>query len=214
MPARPALILRLAALAALGTAATGCHATPEQAALARKDRLGTPAITHVVLVQLKDPSRTAELVRDCDESLPGIAGVDGYSCGVPLDMGRKGVSGDYDVGIYVGFPDEAAYRVYLDDARHLQLVERWREGWKAVRIFDVVQGMPPSKAQTARQIPAAQGSAGMPANEAAPGAAAQQAAPMPAPAAAPAPPAPPAAPAPAGAADAPGSAPAPAPRRG
>lgn len=160
MAIRTAPLPVIVALGAL--AAGGCHATPEQAALARKDRLGTPAITHVVLVQLKDPSRTAELVRDCDESLPGIAGVDGYSCGAPLDMGRKGVSGDYDVGIYVGFPDEAAYRVYLDDARHLELVERWREGWKAVRIFDVVQGVP------APRTPAAKAAAPAPLPPAAP----------------------------------------------
>lgn len=119
-----------------------CASTPEAASLARKDDLGTAPITHVVLVQLKDPTRIAELIADCDRALPGIEGVDGYSCGVPLDMGRANVTKDYDVGIYVGFATPEAYRAYVDHPRHLALVERWRDGWKAVRIFDVVAGAP------------------------------------------------------------------------
>lgn len=122
--------------------ATGCASTPEAESLARKDDLGTAPITHVVLVQLKDPTRIGELVADCDRALPGIPGVAAYSCGVPLDMGRSNVTKDYDVGIYVGFADASAYRGYLDDPRHLALVEEWRDGWKAVRIFDVLAGDP------------------------------------------------------------------------
>jgi hypothetical protein len=146
--ARTALI----ALLTLASAAlvAGCAATPEAASLARKERLETPAITHVVLVQLKDPSRTAELVADCDRALPGIESVRGYACGVPMETGRSNVIGDYDVGIYVGFVDATGYRAYLDDPRHLDLVERWREGWKAVRIFDVIS----PEAPEARKAPA------------------------------------------------------------
>lgn len=126
----------------LPVAASACQTTPEAQSLARREDLGSPAITHLVLVQLKDPSRLAELVADCDRVLPAIEGVAGYSCGVPLDMGRSNVSGDYDVGIYVGFRDAEAYRSYVDDPRHLELVERWRDGWKGVRIFDVIEGIP------------------------------------------------------------------------
>ena len=193
----------LAAAIAAAAALAGCQSTPEAASLARRDDLDTPGITHVVLVQLKDPSRTAELVADCDRALPGIEGVAGYSCGVPLDMGRSNVSGDYHVGIYVGFRGQDAYRAYLEDPRHLSLVEEWRDGWKAVRIFDVVEGVPaatpmpaPSTApvaqppQSAAPAPAAAPAAAPP-----PGAAPAPA-PAPAPAASPAPPAAPAAPAP------------------
>ncbi len=137
---------RLAVLAASAWAllAAGCASTPEAESLARKDDLGTAPITHVVLVQLKDPTRIEELIVDCDRALPGIPGVAAYSCGVPLDMGRTNVAKDYDVGIYVGFADADAYRAYVDDPRHLALVEQWRDGWKAVRIFDVVAGDPAS----------------------------------------------------------------------
>jgi hypothetical protein len=145
MPSRSART----ALASIAALVAGCASTPEAESLARKADLETPAITHVVLVQLKDPSRTAELVDDCDRALPGIESVRGYACGVPMETGRSNVIGDYDVGIYVGFVDAAGYRAYLDDPRHLDLVERWREGWKAVRIFDVISPDAPE----ARKVP-------------------------------------------------------------
>jgi|GEM_PF-735319 len=214
------------ACAALGIAFVGCASTPEAQSLARKADLDTAPITHVVLVQLKDPTRTAELIADCDQVLPAIKGVSGYSCGVPLVTGRTNVTGDYDVGIYVGFRTDADYRSYVDDPRHLAMVDRWRDGWKAVRIFDVVSGMPaasavPGTAAAPAAAPAATPASATPAIRpavpAAPAAASPAPAPAPAPGATPAPKA--AAPAPAtppAAASAPApaaaSAPAPAPR--
>lgn len=118
----------------------GCAATPEEVSLSRKERLDTAPITHVVLIQLKDPTRAAELVADCDRALPAIDSVASYSCGVPLATDRTTVLRDYDVGIYVGFRNGADYRAYVDDPRHLALVERWRDGWKAVRIWDIAEG--------------------------------------------------------------------------
>lgn len=142
------------ALLAFVALVAGCASTPEAESLARKEKLETPAITHVVLVQLKDPSRTAELVADCDRALPGIESVRGYACGVPMETGRSNVIGDYDVGIYVGFVDSTGYRAYLDDPRHLDLVERWREGWKAVRIFDVISPEAPEARKAPEPTPA------------------------------------------------------------
>ena len=214
------------ACATLGIAFVGCASTPEAQSLARKADLDTAPITHVVLVQLKDPTRTAELIADCDQVLPAITGVSGYSCGVPLVTGRTNVTGDYDVGIYVGFRTDADYRSYVDDPRHLAMVDRWRDGWKAVRIFDVVSGMPaasavPGTAAAPTAAPAATPASAAPAIRpavpAAPAAASPAPAPAPAPGATPAPksaaPAPATSPA-AASAPAPGaaSAPAPAPR--
>ncbi len=144
------------ACALLALALAACETTPEAQSLARKVDLDTAPLTHVVLVQLKDPSRAAELIQDCDRVLPSIEGVAAYSCGVPLVTGRTNVTSDYDVGIYVGFRTEAAYRDYIDHVRHLALVESWRDGWKAVRIFDIVEGAPvvaPEVAQTSVPLP-------------------------------------------------------------
>lgn len=200
------------ACAALGIALVGCASTPEAQSLARKADLDTAPITHVVLVQLKDPTRTAELIADCDQVLPAIKGVSGYSCGVPFVTGRTNVTGDYDVGIYVGFRTEAEYRAYVDDPRHMAMVDRWRDGWKGVRIFDVISGIPAAGAVPGTPGPAAAPAAASPA---APGATAAPKMSTPAPkAATPAhAPVPAAAPAPASsAAPAPAAAPAAAPR--
>lgn len=214
------------ACAALGIAFVGCASTPEAQSLARKADLDTAPITHVVLVQLKDPTRTAELIADCDQVLPAIKGVSGYSCGVPLVTGRTNVTGDYDVGIYVGFRTEAEYRAYVDDPRHMAMVDRWRDGWKAVRIFDVISGMPAASAvpgtaavpATAAQTtaPAATPASATQANRPAVPAAPAATSPAPAPGATPAPkaaaPAPAASPAASAPAQGAASAPAPAPR--
>lgn len=188
MRIRPRTVARPAQAALLAAALlTACASTPEAASLARRDDLATAPITHVVLVQLKDPTRIVELIEDCDRALPGIEGVDGYSCGVPLDMGRASVTKDYDVGIYVGFATPEAYRAYVDHPRHLALVERWRDGWKAVRIFDVVAGAPvaPPPAPTAPATATAPVPATVPAATAAPVAPTGPAPSVPAPAPAP-----------------------------
>jgi hypothetical protein len=160
---------------AASTLLAACTAAPEAIALERKADLGTAPITHLVLIQLKDPSRVQELVADCDRALPSIEAVAAYSCGVPLVSKRVTVLNDYDVGIYVGFRTNAEYRAYLEDPRHTALVERWRDGWKAVRIFDLVDGTEgkpagdesapveaqarPEQAAAAAEPPAAAGSA-------------------------------------------------------
>lgn len=175
-------------MASIAALVAGCASTPEAESLARKADLETPAITHVVLVQLKDPSRTSELVADCDRALPGIESVRGYACGVPMETGRSNVIGDYDVGIYVGFVDAAGYRAYLDDPRHLDLVERWREGWKAVRIFDVISPDAPEARKVPTHEPATpEPLPGAPKDGAATSDAQPSVPPPPAPAAAPAP---------------------------
>jgi hypothetical protein len=43
---------------------------------------------------------------------------------------------NYSVGFLVTFQDEDGYKAYTDDPAHLALVEKWRNAWKEVRIFD------------------------------------------------------------------------------
>jgi len=174
----------------------GCAATPEEVSLSRKAKLDTAPITHVVLIQLKDPTRAAELVADCDRALPALESVASYSCGVPLATDRTTVLRDYDVGIYVGFRNGADYRAYVDDPRHQALVERWRDGWKAVRIWDIAEGTTGAVAGDPLPAPAPAPEEKKPAEPESPAAPAPTAKPADAPAAAPAR-APAAAPAPA-----------------
>lgn len=120
----------------------GCS-TPPDAVEERRIEISTPPIAHVVLITLKDPTRAAELVEDCNRLVPGIPSVLAYSCGLPLPSDRANVVGDYSVGFFVAFADEAGYREYTDHPSHLALVDKWRTAWKEVRIFDFVDGMVP-----------------------------------------------------------------------
>ncbi len=97
---------------------------------------GQGCVTHVVLVELADDADLAAMRSDSNEKLPKIAGVCGYQCGAPLDIGRTNVTGDYDLGILVQFPTVEAYKAYLDDPSHKELVAKWRPKWKSSRIFD------------------------------------------------------------------------------
>ncbi|MFO0962759.1 MAG: Dabb family protein [Phycisphaerales bacterium] len=151
----------LAAALLAGLAFPGCESTPKQISAARRETFGTVPITHIVLVTVKDPTRIAELVSDCDVALPGIRSVASYSCGVPMVSDRPNVLRDFDVGLYVGFRTEADYRAYLDDPAHLELVAKWKDGWKSVRIYDVVEGIAPASAVVLP--PAASGTAPAPA---------------------------------------------------
>lgn len=142
-----------ACLAAAACSLSGCK-TPQEKVEDRRTKIVAPAITHMVLIQLKDPTRTAELIEDCNRSLPGIASVLSYACGQPFPSNRPNVMTDYAVGIYVAFADEDGYKAYADDPAHLALVEKWRTAWKDIRIYDFLD-MPHPIVPAAQPAPAA-----------------------------------------------------------
>ncbi len=138
----PAFLHSPAAAACLLLASLAGCATPEQMVEDRRHSISTAPITHVVLIQLKDPTRAAELVEDCNRLVPGIQSVKDYSCGIPFPSGRANVVENYSVGFLVTFQDEEGYKAYTDDPAHLALVEKWRNAWKEVRIFDFLDAPP------------------------------------------------------------------------
>lgn len=93
------------------------------------------AISHVVLITLKDPTRVDDLIEASDRLLPSIPGVAAYACGRPGDFGR-GIEADYHVGLYVGFQDADAYATYVSHAQHTELVGTWRAHIESMRVFD------------------------------------------------------------------------------
>jgi hypothetical protein len=99
-------------------------------------------ISHVVFFDLDDPADAAELVADCHELLPSIPGVVSCAAGQHLDTGRDMVDGDYDVGLYIGFDNEADYTVYIDHPQHVELVTRWEPRIESVLIRDFLDDRP------------------------------------------------------------------------
>ena len=97
-----------------------------------------PVINHVVFIKLENPGESGLLMDDCDRLLPNIPGVRGYWCGQHGEYGRATVDKDYDVGLYVGFDSEEDYATYVDHAKHVELVERWKPKFEWIRVHDVV----------------------------------------------------------------------------
>lgn len=84
------------------------------------------AISHVVLVELNDPTRADELIADCDRLLSTIPGVVSYAVGKHIDTGRANVIADYDVGIYIGYDSTDDYATYVTHPQHVEILDKWR----------------------------------------------------------------------------------------
>lgn len=117
-----------------GVLATACAAPGADAAAP----LRPAPILHLVYFHLEDPGRAPELLADCQELLTGIPGVVAYAAGTHLETGRDSVDSDYDLALLVGFPDEAAYQVYLGHEAHLELLARWKGRLSSYTIHDIL----------------------------------------------------------------------------
>ena len=132
MPTRPAACL-LALVAAATAGCAGANARP--AYFAKSEH--TSNLNHVVLISLADPADAEACAADCRTMLAGIEAVETIWVGTPFDTGRAAVDGDYEVGLCVGFKDADGLQAYLQDPRHLELVEIWKPRAARFRIFDV-----------------------------------------------------------------------------
>lgn len=94
-------------------------------------------VNHVVLFKLEDPSKADALLAESEAKLRAIPGVRAYFGGRHVEIGREGVTSDYDAAVYVGFDDVEAYRAYLGHPLHEELVEDWRDEFAWVRIYDI-----------------------------------------------------------------------------
>jgi len=128
-------ILLLLALLLSGCSGTWCDFSD--------GRAPRPArINHLAFFKLHDPAGAGELIADCDEHLATIPGVMSYYAGTHLDAGRTNVDGDYDVGFFVGFETEEAYRKYVHHPSHVMVVEKWKPRWEWIRVHDVLDETP------------------------------------------------------------------------
>ncbi|MEE8130648.1 MAG: Dabb family protein [Vicinamibacterales bacterium] len=99
-------------------------------------------INHVVFFKLKNPEDAVKLIHDCDTKLATIPGVIAYFAGPHLETGRASVDADYDVGFYVGFMREDAYRGYVEHPAHIAVVEKWKPRLESLLVRDVLDETP------------------------------------------------------------------------
>ena len=101
-------------------------------------------LAHNVFFALKDQTdeARAKLVSECKTYLTGHPGVVFFACGtLAKGLDRPVNVRDFDVALHLAFDSIASHDAYQDAPRHHQFVERNREGWGLVRVFDsVVEG--------------------------------------------------------------------------
>jgi hypothetical protein len=98
-------------------------------------------VWHVVLFQLRPDAPSdaaARLIADSKRLLAQIPGVREVHAGRKAADARDVHVKDYDVAISVRLEGRATLAVYAADARHLELIARYREqlvGWRVIDFF-------------------------------------------------------------------------------
>lgn len=101
-------------------------------------RVAHSAITHVVIVNLTDPTQTEPVIADCDTLIADIDSINAYACGTHIETGRPVVLNDYDLALVVGFATKADYDAYLTSDQHTEFLKRWSDRIDRIRIFDIL----------------------------------------------------------------------------
>jgi hypothetical protein len=94
---------------------------------------------HTVYFWLKPGTPDAardQLVRDCRDYLAKIPTVKHLWAGVPAMTPREVVDNSYGVGLTVALPDVAGHDVYQKHDLHVQFIERNKQHWARVQIYD------------------------------------------------------------------------------
>ena len=98
-------------------------------------------LTHSVFFTLKDssPEKIQSLVDDCNKYLTTGDGLVSLHAGARIaDLDREVNDCDFDVALIVVFESREAHDVYQTVPDHLTFIERNKDNWEAVRVFDAI----------------------------------------------------------------------------
>ena len=101
----------------------------------------TGQLTHCVFFALKDntPENCQTLVDECNTYLNRPDGVVSMYVGIrEADLDREVNDADFDVSLVVVFENRQTHDVYQDHPEHLTFVERNKQSWRSVRVFDAL----------------------------------------------------------------------------
>lgn len=94
---------------------------------------------HCVYFWLKDgnanPARL-EMMADANEKLGQIPTVQKIWAGPPAGTPRDIVDNSYQVGLTVVLEDAEAHDIYQEHTLHQEFIERFRENWEKVLVYD------------------------------------------------------------------------------
>ena len=96
-------------------------------------------LAHNVFFTLKDKSdeSVATFVETARHYLAGHDGVAFFAVGgLNNELDRPVNDQDFQVALHVVFDDKAAHDVYQVHERHLEFIDKNKERWEKVRVFD------------------------------------------------------------------------------
>lgn len=105
---------------------------------------GSPTtLVHSVYFALKDKSDLAieHFIAQCDKYLADHPGIEYYFAGRRVANLDRPVNDDrFDVALLVVFQDRPSHDVYQAADMHREFIEKTRDGWEEVRVFDAAGG--------------------------------------------------------------------------
>lgn len=96
---------------------------------------------HNVYFSLKDTSSDAiqSLINDCTTYLSEQEGIVSFNSGVlESELDRDVNDCDFDVSLHILFESRADHDAYQIDAQHHVFIERNKDNWSTIRVFDTV----------------------------------------------------------------------------
>lgn len=104
-------------------------------------RKGGFMLIHNVYFTLKDPSQAVidGLVADCHKYLKDHPGVVFFAAGeLAAELDRPVNDRDFQVGLHVVFENMEYQNQYQQHPKHIEFLEKNKDSWAAVRVFDSV----------------------------------------------------------------------------
>ncbi|MBI9018234.1 MAG: Dabb family protein [Phycisphaerae bacterium] len=96
-------------------------------------------LSHSVYFKLNDASeeKVVELVSECHKYLKEHPGVVFFAAGkLSPEHNREVNDRDFDVSITIVFDNVKSQNIYQTAPAHLEFIERNKDNWKQVRVFD------------------------------------------------------------------------------
>ena len=137
MTARPFKFMILFSVVAVATASL--LGLPD--GQAADDKESGPMLAHMVFFELKNdtPENSEALVAACYKYLSDLPGVVHFSAGTRAEEYDRPVNDQkFNVALHVVFKDKASHDAYQTAPRHLEFIEKNKDLWSGVRVFDSV----------------------------------------------------------------------------
>ncbi len=117
----------------------GAHPREQEILSEHHSQSEKPRFVHNVYFYLNENAsedQKQQLIADCKTLLGSVKTVRNLTVGLPAGTPREVVDNTYGVHLMVQFDDKAGHDFYQTAEEHLQFIERNKNTWKRVQIYD------------------------------------------------------------------------------